>query len=734
MAHPTCARELHASPRRVPWEHRVEWLVLLLAVAALLALRLPFLPPTLDDVDSVNFDLGVHKYDPVHHQPHPPGYPVYIFLARLIHPWFQSHAAGLAVVSALFSALSGVPLYWLMRRLTSRPGAVLACVLTLFNPVFWFNSVRPMSDLSGFFFVTAAQCLLVTALLDDGALRRSRVLWLAGAAIAGLGVGVRAQTLWLVGPLLLYGAWHRRSARAAAATGLCFAAAVALWLVPMLVLSGGMAPFLDSFSTMMRSALPAEPLVTDFSIRRAVRAAVDVWLAPWQAIGFGAIVLVLAATGTAILARTDRRLLGLLLLLFLPYGLYHYAAQATQHLRYAIPTLPLVAFLATVPLLRSARRVQFLLPAAAVGAIVVAAMTTMPALAAYHATPSPPFQALAALERLDAASGSVVTGHYVFERYLPMVRKHQVLMPAQGAWQTLMTYWQQRDPKPILFLNQRGRTTLLAFGHPRRERLGRWRWPDPVRPFMRGERPGWVELLRLDAPNWFSESGLLVTAEAGPLEKVLNEQPRLRVRASRRRSAFVVSGFLRDAVTADVSLTVRDRRQSKWRVGQHFTARTLLDPLPGAAGYLPASLGTTAPAVFTDVWLAPEDSAFIRPSHGFYVAERDDDSELFRWIAPVAVATAYLPAPRGRLTIEGWIPAEYYELPLVLSMEWNGRPLASVDVHTPRFRIERELPGSSGAPWGELKIRSSHSFVPDEQQHNGDRRVLAARIYRLTLD
>lgn len=42
-----------------PQVRRVEWLALLLAVAALLVFRLPFLPPTLDDIDSVNFDLGV---------------------------------------------------------------------------------------------------------------------------------------------------------------------------------------------------------------------------------------------------------------------------------------------------------------------------------------------------------------------------------------------------------------------------------------------------------------------------------------------------------------------------------------------------------------------------------------------------------------------------------------------------------------------------------------------------
>ena len=107
---------------------RIEWLMLLAATVALLALRLPFLPPTLEDIDSVNFDLGLRSC-----------------------PYFSARCRV-------------IPLYWLMRRLTCPSSAAFVCVLTLFNPFVWFNSVRPMSDLTGFFLVMATQCLLLTAL------------------------------------------------------------------------------------------------------------------------------------------------------------------------------------------------------------------------------------------------------------------------------------------------------------------------------------------------------------------------------------------------------------------------------------------------------------------------------------------------------------------------------------------------------------------------------------------
>src|SRR5882724_11834008 len=39
--------------------------------------------PALDDIDAVQFAMGVHSFDLWHHQPHPPGYPLFIFLGWL---------------------------------------------------------------------------------------------------------------------------------------------------------------------------------------------------------------------------------------------------------------------------------------------------------------------------------------------------------------------------------------------------------------------------------------------------------------------------------------------------------------------------------------------------------------------------------------------------------------------------------------------------------------------------
>src|SRR5687768_17962551 len=56
----------------------------LLIAAAYLAAHLPSLAPSLEDIDSINFALGLRDFDPARHQPHPPGSPVYIAFGRAL--------------------------------------------------------------------------------------------------------------------------------------------------------------------------------------------------------------------------------------------------------------------------------------------------------------------------------------------------------------------------------------------------------------------------------------------------------------------------------------------------------------------------------------------------------------------------------------------------------------------------------------------------------------------------
>lgn len=57
--------------------------VALFIAAVYLAAHVPFLAPSLEDIDSINFALGLREFNPALHQPHPPGYPVYMVMGHV---------------------------------------------------------------------------------------------------------------------------------------------------------------------------------------------------------------------------------------------------------------------------------------------------------------------------------------------------------------------------------------------------------------------------------------------------------------------------------------------------------------------------------------------------------------------------------------------------------------------------------------------------------------------------
>jgi len=79
-------------------------LIVLLA-GIFLTLHLPYLPRSLEDLDSINFALGVRQFDVAHHQPHPPGYPVYMFIAKAVYTAVPDEARALGLVSVLSGGL-----------------------------------------------------------------------------------------------------------------------------------------------------------------------------------------------------------------------------------------------------------------------------------------------------------------------------------------------------------------------------------------------------------------------------------------------------------------------------------------------------------------------------------------------------------------------------------------------------------------------------------------------------
>ena len=72
---------VHSRPSALPVMARTRRLSFVLSLA-FLAAHAVHLPRTLEDIDSINFAMGVESFDVAAHRPHPPGYPVFMALSK----------------------------------------------------------------------------------------------------------------------------------------------------------------------------------------------------------------------------------------------------------------------------------------------------------------------------------------------------------------------------------------------------------------------------------------------------------------------------------------------------------------------------------------------------------------------------------------------------------------------------------------------------------------------------
>src|SRR6185436_5523113 len=142
-------------------------------VILFLAAHLVWLPRKLEDLDSVNFALGVRDFDVARHQPHPPGYPIFIALAKVSTGALRLVGVeapaprGLAIWSAIGGALALPAMFTFFRRLEGRD--------------------------------TVAAAMWVLAIASGAPSARA----LMGAGLlAGLAIGIRSQTAVLTLPFL----------------------------------------------------------------------------------------------------------------------------------------------------------------------------------------------------------------------------------------------------------------------------------------------------------------------------------------------------------------------------------------------------------------------------------------------------------------------------------------------------------------------------------------------------
>jgi hypothetical protein len=242
--------------------------------------RLPYRTRMLYNWDAVQFALALREYDVVKHQPHPPGYVLYVALGRLVNAWLGDEAASYVLLAVAASGLTTFVVYFLARTIYDRATALAAATLLAVSPLFWFYGSVALTY--------AGEALLAStvAYFSFRALSGSRTdAWL-GAGYLGLAGGVRQSIIVLLAPLWVLSVVIGTGHLSVLAVGIVILVAAALtWFVPMIWLTGGLDRYLAASrdlaeTVVMPTSIVSGAFETTLRMSRYVLESVVVGLGP----------------------------------------------------------------------------------------------------------------------------------------------------------------------------------------------------------------------------------------------------------------------------------------------------------------------------------------------------------------------------------------------------------------------------------------------------------------------
>jgi hypothetical protein len=735
-------------------------------IAALfLCAHLAWLPRHLEDIDSINFALGLQHYDVAAHQPHPPGYPVFMVLARgvstALAPLVPDPHTRAAVAMALLAGLAGALALLLLHRIllillrdtsadthASTPGLVVLLVAAA--PLFWISAARPLSDMAGLAAALACQWWLLRARWRLEPYRTA----LIAALVCGLATGVRSQVTWLAVPMLAWvtvGIARRFDLRAALGMAAASLAGVLAWAVPMVWMTGGLEAYRAALASQAGEDFEGVPMLfLQPGVRRLIAALLDTFVSPWGWWPVAVVVITLAIAGVLAL-RVRTALATWLALGFLPYLAYHLAFQETETTRYALPLVVPVATLAVLALVRWVPR------QARVAGVLGAGLLLGVSLHAHQQYLETGATAAEAVTRLAASASAPGDTVLMHRRVWAETRRARAALtpsptytllpsPRSHEWQGALDVW-RRGQREVWWLVDPRRGDRVAVD-PRAFRLeSRVRWPLPVAAVLGGMRPHAFDIHRVVSPQWMLRDGWGLSPELAGLSAAAGQGPSSTgssalVRAHEVRSTLVVGGrhvAPAGAPPATIEIRAGDRYATRVEVpaGPFAIVRTL-PSLAGAEPYVPLEVRAMgvqgSERIFLEQFDAqPEGTPVVALGQGWYEPERDvATGRQWRWVGDESHLDIAGGAGTVRMVVAGTYPRHYDRQP-VLEMFVDGRRVARHELSRP-FSLDQVLEVRSSDARTRVTWRVSPSFVAGEQTGTADARRLALEIGTLRVD
>jgi hypothetical protein len=726
-----------------------------------LAFHLPYLPASLEDLDSINFALGIRQFDVAQHQPHPPGYPLYILVARAANAVLGSELKALAVVSIVSGALGVLAIAWLFQRLSkdgprSDAWLISTTALAMACPLYWFTAARPLSDMTGLAAAIAVQAMIVGA-------RTDRDLVVA-AFCAALAAGIRSQVVWLTVPLLVvrvieealrhggHGAHggqvstaqQRSSVSSVVAISRVAAGYIAgalLWAVPLVLLTGGPSAYWRAlFNQGAEDLTGIQMLWTRPNVRTLVDALYYALIAPWAVWWVAAMVLALSAIGVVVLLLRNRKALALLAVAFGPYFVFDLLFQETFTSRYALPLVIPVALLASAGasvLPRQGGPIAVALLAmysAHIGGTSVAAFAAEKApvfrmLDDMKAAPAPlpPVLAMDRREEFDMRRPIKWTG----DAMPPLAQR--LPSPPQHEWLELVKYWNGGGRAPLWFVADPLRADSELVQH--REPV-RYRWSVPYPVLLGGVRPNVMDWHRFERPEWYLGEGWSLTPEAAGVAQI--DRRGLTAGSidgwiARETSGgtLLVGGRNFENAPRTIAISLDESSLDEWTAAPGFFLRFVKLPAAQNTDYARVTIRATPPS---RVAIEQFDASLARPllgyGDGWHEPEYNPQTGLrWRWLSEKGELKIRSSKPGITLRLEGESPRRYFSRGSRFVVRAADRVLLERTLDDD-FALDIAIPDGAES----ITLEADQFYAPADRSRpwrkSTDLRHLGLRIYR----
>jgi len=201
--------------------------------------------------DSIQFVMALENFDVSRHQPHPPGYVLYVYLGKLFNYLVEDPNLAFILLGIIASVLGLVFTFFFARAAFGKATAYIAALFYTFNPLVWFHGLVAEVYILEMMFV------LLFGFLAYRYYRRESILGLISMVLVlGLLGATRQSAEVVMSPLFVFVLFaHKTSVKKwlAALAGLVVVNLA--WFIPVLALSGGWSSYFIALNALTRATI-----------------------------------------------------------------------------------------------------------------------------------------------------------------------------------------------------------------------------------------------------------------------------------------------------------------------------------------------------------------------------------------------------------------------------------------------------------------------------------------------